>query len=256
MVLLNLHGKRPVNASRLYKFKYKKLKNIIISGGSKGIGKAIAKAFANEGCNIILGARSPLDLEQTREQLIAEYPDSKVTVRQVDFSEKKSVESFVEEVKVLMPHADVIVNNVGQYSEDDLLQYQPEILEKMINTNLFSAYYVTVPFLEQMARRREGHVFNILSVASLNPRKEAASYSISKFALMGFHRVLLEEMRTYNVRVTGIYPGSTLTESWADEVVDAKKFIKPEHIADAVMNAWKLPATSNIEEIVIRPTNL
>ena len=228
-------------------------KNVIISGASKGIGKAITFAFARQGCKLFLGARNLNDLHTTKQEIISTFPDASVFIKEVDFSQKSSIEIFVKEAQVLMPEVNVIVNNVGQYIEDTAADYQPEKLDNMMRVNFYAAYHLTNPLLSKMRARKQGHLFNILSIASLDLVKKASSYSISKYALYGWHKLLKEELRSHMIKVTGIFPGPTISDSWKNESIDEKKFIKAEEIAEVVIQAFNMPYNVNMEDIVIRP---
>ena len=104
-----------------------------------------------------------------------------------------------------------------------------------------------------MIPHREGHIYNMCSVASLQAYENGGSYCISKFALLGFSKVLREEMKTYNIRVTSLIPGAVLTDSWSGTTLPETRFMKPEDVADLV---WSIHALSNqtvVEDIVLRP---
>ena len=100
---------------------------------------------------------------------------------------------------------------------------------------------------------KEGHIFSICSVAALDPIPSAGTYSVTKFALMGLNKVMRLEMQPYNVKVTTVIPGSTLTNSWKDAVVDKDQFVLPEDIASAIINTYKMSTGANVDEIIIRP---
>jgi short-subunit dehydrogenase len=125
--------------------------------------------------------------------------------------------------------------------------------DKQLDTNLMPAYHLYRYFGKAMMEAREGHIFSICSVAAINPIAEAGSYSVTKFALLGLNKVMRLEMQPYNVKVTAIIPGSTLTNSWKDAVVDKDQFISPEDIASAIVNIYKMSTGANVDEIIIRP---
>jgi len=107
--------------------------------------------------------------------------------------------------------------------------------------------------LPQMIHNRSGHIFNICSIASIMAYANGGSYSISKFAMLGFNKVLREEMKPHGIRVTAVLPGATLTPSWDGADLPASRLMKPEDVADAVMGAYLLSKNSVVEEILIRP---
>lgn len=227
----------------------------VISGATKGIGKAVTMAFAELGFDLALGARGMRELETLKGELNKSFPGTKVMVKQTDFSNKIEVKEFTDAVKEEFRNVDVIVNNIGMYCEGTVSNENEGLLEKNIETNLYSAYYLTRPFLESMKHRKHGHIFNICSVVSKTPRKEAASYSISKFALLGFNKVLAEEMRDYEVKVTAVLPGSVNTASWDGIDAPKERFVQPKDIANAIVCAYKTSKHAFIEELVIKPIN-
>ncbi len=226
--------------------------NIVISGGSKGIGKGIAKAFAENGCNIFIGARNEANLKATAEELQKLNSNIKVYYKSCDFTIENSVTDFLTEVRSKFKTIDVLVNNVGSFESDSINDNNVQLAERMLKANFMGAYHLTTPLVNDFKKNKGGHIFNILSVAALHPRQEALSYSVSKYAFKAFHLALLDELRLHNVKVTGVYPGATITESWGD--IDGSAFLKPAEIASAIINAWELPASANIDEIIIRPT--
>ncbi|MFT5385107.1 MAG: short-subunit dehydrogenase, partial [Saprospiraceae bacterium] len=126
-------------------------------------------------------------------------------------------------------------------------------LESMIETNLYSAYYLTRALLPQMLPYKKGHIFNMCSVASILAYPNGGSYSISKFALLGFSKVLREEMKDKGIKVTSILPGVTWSNAWAGVDLPTERLIQADDIAIAVMSASKMSPAAVVEEIIIRP---
>lgn len=227
----------------------------VISGATKGIGNAVTMAFAELGFDLALGARGMKELETLKGELNKRFPGIKVMVKRADFSNKVQVLEFTNAVKREFSNVEVIINNIGMYCEGTVSDEKEGLLEKNIETNLYSAYYLTRPFLEEMKHKKRGHIFNICSVVSKTPRKEAASYSISKFALLGFNKVLAGEMRDYEVKVTAVLPGSVNTASWDGIDAPKEEFVQPEDIAKAIICAYRTSEHAFIEEITIKPVN-
>jgi 3-oxoacyl-[acyl-carrier protein] reductase len=227
----------------------------VISGATRGIGRALSIAFAEMGFDLAIGARNEDELTDFKNYLENTFPKIKILVKSTDFSDKNQVQEFTKAIKKKFGSVEVIVNNVGQYRSGTISEEEDGILESQIQTNLYSAYYLTRAFLEEMKSKKCGHIFNICSITSKEVRKEAASYSISKFALLGFNRVLAEEMRDYQVKVTAIMPGSVNTSSW--DGIDAPKdeFVQVKDVVDAVLNSYQLSKSCLVEEIIIKPIN-
>ena len=127
------------------------------------------------------------------------------------------------------------------------------LLQKMIDTNLYSAYHLTRKLLPAMIERRQGHIFNMCSVASLQAYHNGGSYSISKFALMGFSKNLREELKQYNIKVTAVYPGAVMTESWSGFDNTTQRIMEADDIAAMILAATKLSPQAVVEDIIIRP---
>lgn len=226
----------------------------IVSGATKGIGKAIALALAKEGCDLAIGSRNLSELKLLKSEFKKINSKTDVIIQMVDFSQKKQSAEFAKTVIERWGKADVIVNNVGTYAMGGICEEDEDMLDKMLHTNLYSAYYLTKPFLQGMKQARSGNIFNICSIASLNPLSTAASYSISKAALYAFSKVLSDEMRHYNVKVTAILPGPVKTSSWdGDPTAVNYNFIEPDDIANSIVNTLKSSAGSVTETIVLQP---
>ena len=160
---------------------------------------------------------------------------------------------FAEFFKNIGRKVDVLVNNTGFFAPGQVHNEEEGILEKMIETNLYSAYHLTRSLVTDMMDNQDGYIFNICSTASIMPYVNGGSYCISKYALYGMTKVLREEMKIHNVRVTAILPGPTLTASWDGVNLPPDRFIKSEDVAEAIFGAYSLSKQSVIEEILIRP---
>lgn len=225
--------------------------NIVITGSSKGIGKAIAEKFATAGNNLFLCARNEAKLNETAAELKANYP-AEIHSFVADLSNKTQVQKFAE---FCLPHGtpDILINNTGQYIPGNILDEAEGNLEKMINTNLYSAYNLTRAFLPQMIKNGSGHIFNICSVASLGAYNGGGSYSISKFALDGFSKNLRHELKSTGIKVTTVYPGAVLTDSWGNFDNSDNRIMEASDISEMIFSAIKLSAQAVVEEIVVRP---
>lgn len=223
----------------------------VISGATKGVGKALAIALAKEGFSLALNARNKNDLEQLQSELLRNY-SSNVFIYVGDLSDKNTALDFSSKVLSEFKNIDVLINNVGKYDLDKITDDGVD-LDDMMKTNLNSAYYLTKHLSINMCKNGKGHIFNICSVLSLMPRSTAATYTISKHALKGFNDVLREEMREYGVKVTAIYPGSINTSSWEGIVAPKELFVQPDDIVNIVKTCLHTSKNANIEDIVIKP---
>ncbi|MCB9360498.1 MAG: SDR family NAD(P)-dependent oxidoreductase [Flavobacteriales bacterium] len=223
----------------------------VISGATRGVGKALAIMLAKEGYGLALCSRSLSDLEELKVELESTFNVS-IFIHQADLSIKEEALHFSRSIIDKFSKIDLLINNIGKYDIGRLTDSESD-LELMLNTNLNAAYYITKLIAINMGNNNSGHIFNICSVLSLSPRVDAASYTISKHALKGFNDVLREEMREHNVKVTAIYPGSINTSSWEGIIAPKEKFVQPEDIAETVKTCLHISKNANIEEIVIKP---
>lgn len=228
-------------------------KLIVVTGGSKGIGKAIINKFIRHGFDVVSCARSEFGLKLLENDMLELRPKAQIYTLAVDLSTKEGVNTFAEFVKNTGRKVDVLVNNTGFFAPGQVHNEEEGILEKMIDTNLYSAYHLTRSLVTDMMENQDGYIFNICSTASIMPYVNGGSYCISKYALYGMTKVLREEIKIHNVRVTAILPGPTLTASWDGVNLPPDRFIKSEDVAEAIFGAYSLSKQSVIEEILIRP---
>jgi short-subunit dehydrogenase len=227
--------------------------NAVITGATKGIGKAITEKFASEGFNVAICARKKKDLDECSTELHHKFPDIEIIWQQCDVSDKKQLKNFSDLIKSKWGILDVLVNNAGVFLPGQIHKEKAGILDKLMKTNLYSAYYLTQQLIKLMIRHKHGHIFNICSTASVQAYPNGGSYGISKFALLGFSKNLRLEMIPYNIKVTAVLPGPTLTNSWEGVDLPEERFIKPEDIARSIWQAYTLSSHTVVEEILIRP---
>jgi len=226
--------------------------NIVISGASKGIGKAIAEKFAAAKNNIFICSRNELQLTGTTNDLNKKY-GNQVRSFAADLTQKNDVLKFADWILDKCETVDVLVNNAGDFIPGSIFNEEEGTLEKMISVNLFSAYYLTRALLPAMMKNKSGHIFNMSSIASLSAYHNGGSYSISKYALMGFSKNLREEMKSFNIKVTTVYPGAVYTSSWKDSGVLPQRIMEADDIANMIYAASLLSSQACVEDIVIRP---
>ena len=226
--------------------------NIIITGASKGLGKAFAKIFAMNENNLFLCARNIDELNATSTEIKIVAPQANIYTMQVDLSIKTEVIEFANWC-LSFGTPNILINNAGNFLSGSIYNEDENVLEKMIETNLYSAYYLTRKLLPSMILSKAGHIFNICSIASLQAYHNGGSYSISKFAMLGFSKNLREEIKPFNIKVTSVLPGAVYTNSWSESGVDENRIMKDIDVAQMVFAASKLSAQACVEEIVMRP---
>lgn len=226
--------------------------NCVITGGTKGIGRAIAEIFAKNGFQIAIAARNTENLASMKKELEERY-STKVLTFPTDLSRKQEVQRFADLIPVHFDCVDVLVNNAGIFTQGALLDEPDDQLEHLMNINLFSAYHLTRALLPLMIEQGRGHIFNICSVASQQAYPDCSSYTITKFAMLGFSKSLRLELRDKGIKVTSVIPGSTLTPSWKDTKIPPERFMAADEVAKAVWSAWDMGPSAVLEEIVMRP---
>lgn len=215
---------------------------IVVTGGSKGIGRAIANRFVAEGFDAIVCARSVAGIQEPGLLPFA-----------ADLSTRDGVNSLLNYIRSLDRPVDVLVNNAGVFLPGQIQDEAEGTFEQLMSTNVASAYHLTRGLVGDMVARRKGHIFMMCSTASITAYTNGGSYCLSKFALLGMSRVLREELKPHDVKVTAILPGATLTDSWAGTDLPEERFLKPDDVADSAWAAYSLSKSAVIEEMLIRP---
>lgn len=224
--------------------------NVIVTGATKGIGRAIVELFAQKGFNVAFCARTVADVEAFQQKLQDQY-QGQFLAKAVDMSNKQAVKEFAAFVKESWTSVDVLVNNAGVFVPCPLTEEDTEeAFETMMDLNLYSTYYLTQGILPLMLAQKKGHVFNMCSIASIMPY---GAYAVSKHALLGFSRVLREEVKDKGIRVTAIMPGATYTASWDGTDLPQERFMKAKDIAQSLWDIYNLSQQTVVEEIILRP---
>jgi len=226
--------------------------SIVVTGGTKGIGRAIINLFADKGFDIVTCSRSSADLEGLKAELNSKYPNVGVSFIVADLAIKEEALKFADFARLHVHSLKVLVNNTGAFIPGKVSEEEEGVFEKMMDTNLSSAYHITRRLVSSV-KNAKGHIFNMCSTASIMPYVNGGSYCISKFALLGMTKVLREEMKPFNVKVTAIMPGATLTTSWEDSDLPEDRFMNATDVAHAIWGAYAMSPRSVVEEIVIRP---
>jgi NADP-dependent 3-hydroxy acid dehydrogenase YdfG len=230
------------------------LKKLVVTGATKGIGRAIAEKYLSEGFEVAVCARNANELSTMQRQAAVAGKNGTLHTFVCDVTDKEQLKAFYAFVDNKMGTIDILVNNAGLFEPGKIYEEPEGVLERQIATNLYSAYYLSRMFLPAMIARRSGHVFNICSVASIRAYPNGGSYCISKFALYGMTKVLREEMMPHNIKVTAILPGATFSGSWEGTDLPEDRFMQAKDVAEAVYGASQLSPSAVIEEILMRPS--
>ena len=226
--------------------------NVVITGASQGIGLAIAAAFANAGYTLCLCSKTKANMDAAGNSLASKYPNAIIHFTDADLSQKEQCVKFANWC-LEKGTPSILVNNAGYFSPGNIQDEADDALEQQMAVNLYSAYHTTRALLPAMLKMGKGHVFNICSIASLNAYAQGGSYSISKFALLGFSKNLRLELKDKGIKVTAVCPGAVYTNSWVGSGVDPKRIMESEDIAKMIFAAAHLSPQAVVEDIVMRP---
>jgi short-subunit dehydrogenase len=224
----------------------------VITGASRGIGESIADAFAAKGFDLILTARNAELLSDVSNRLESKH-SNRVWKIASDLSTENGCTDFVRQVKELNLEIDVLVNNAGVFLPGTLMDEPVGQMEMQMQTNFFSAYYVTRGLWSKLKKQDRSHVFNMCSIASILAYEAGGGYAVTKHALLGFSKSLRREGIPLGIRVSAVLPGATLTDSWAGVDLPESRFMRVEDVAKCILTAWEINLTTVMEEIIIRP---
>ncbi|MCS7075350.1 MAG: SDR family oxidoreductase [Bacteroidia bacterium] len=256
-------------------------KNIVISGITKGIGLSIAMRFVETGKWNAYGFAKKLPLwdyislptcqsvipeplhKSFSKEIHYEFEASTGLFCQdeIDVREINEIVQFATKLKQLVQKApyyyqktDVLVNNVGIYRTGSLFSEPDTQWHELLQVNLNAAYYLTKYLYPTFTKGT--HIFNICSIASKEIVQDAPSYSITKMALYGLHKAMMQELEPLGVKVTAILPGAVLTDSWRDTPIEIQnKIIPASDIASLIWEAYHLAPQSSVKEIEVKPLN-
>ena len=225
---------------------------IVITGASQGIGAAIAAVFAREHpCRLALLARNRGNLEKVATACRKSGADAHVIT--CDATDPKSVESEAGRILAELGTPEVLINNAGRFFGAPFLETTTEQFDELVAANLRSVFLVSKAFLPSMVHEGRGHVFNMSSIAGLNPYPGGAAYRSAKFGVTGLSKVMRREMMEHGIRVTTVYPGATFTPSWDGSGIPKGVMMPPEDVAQVFFDAWRLGHGSVVEDLVLRP---
>jgi 3-oxoacyl-[acyl-carrier protein] reductase len=227
-----------------------KHKVAVVTGGSKGIGKAIAEALGREGCSLVITARQEEDLKKTAREL--SRLDVKVLTFKTDVRKWKDVEELAEKVQEKIGPPDILINNAGIGRFGEITNMKEEDFRATLETNLFGVFYCTKAFLPGMIQSAKGHIVNISSLAGKNSFPGGSAYCASKHGLIAFSECLMLEVRHHNIKVTTICPGTVQTE-FSSQTKDKSWALTAEDVGKAVVDVLTSSDGSLISMVDLRP---
>ncbi len=225
----------------------------IVTGASKGIGKAIADVFANAGAKVVLAARTRKVVEKIANDLKGIGAD--VLAIPTDVTNVDAVQFLITETFDVYQRIDILINNAGVGVFGHVMDYDYTDWDTVINSNLKGVFLCSKFALPHLIADDGGQIINVLSIAAKVPFPASGAYCAAKAGALALTKVMATEVQQQNVRVTAVLPGSVETTFWDDipEHPDFDKMLKPEHIADAVLSVCQQPNGMVTEEIVVMP---
>jgi NAD(P)-dependent dehydrogenase (short-subunit alcohol dehydrogenase family) len=229
-------------------------KTAVITGGTRGIGRAIAERLLREGCEIAICGRTK---ESTDRAVTAMKPLGRIVGHAADVSQVDAVRKFFTAVERDLGSLDILINNAGQGSFRKVVEMTDEDWRRNIELNLNGAFYCAREALARFQKRGGGSIVNISSLAGKNAFSGGAGYNASKFGLNGFSEAMMLDHRHDNVRVTSIMPGSVATDfsgGPSDRSGDTSWMIAPEDIAEIVTTVLRMPVRTMVSSVEVRPS--
>jgi NAD(P)-dependent dehydrogenase (short-subunit alcohol dehydrogenase family) len=235
-------------------------KTAIVTGGGSGIGKAIARALAQEGCRVVVAARDAQRLAETAQDISAN--GATVVPIPTDVTDEAQVDSLFKRVIDLFERVDILVNNAGVVDGGPLDEMSVETWDKVIATNLRGPFLCTRSAMRVMKAQRNGRILNIGSISAQRPRLNSAPYATSKFGIWGLTLVTALEGREYGITACCLHPGNVRVETSSEELgatcgisdYGSEPMMKPEEIAEVATLMASLPTHMNMLEAIVLPT--
>ena len=229
-------------------------KNAIVTGGTKGIGRAIAEALLSEGISICIAARKQVEVDKAINEL-SKSGRGRAIGFVCDVRNYEQVKGLIDYTVKELGGLDILVNNAGIGIFETVEETSPEDFRAVLETNLFGAFYCCHEAIPEMRRRGGGYIINISSLAGANPHPRMAAYNASKFGLNGFSEALMQEVRHDNIKVSYIMPGSVNTEFGGDTASDEKSWqLSPQDIARVVTDLLHHDDRALPSRVEIRPS--
>jgi 3-oxoacyl-[acyl-carrier protein] reductase len=224
----------------------------LVTGGTRGIGRAIAKMLLTEGASVVICGRYPDKTDKAARELLTET-GGKVAAKAADVSKHEQVGELFRFVDTF-GGLDILVNNAGVGVFRPVGDLTIEDWKHTVDTNLSGAFYCSREALFRFGNMGGGSIVNISSLAGRNAFAGGAAYNASKFGLMGFSEAMMQDVRSANVRVSTILPGSVATGFGGGSAVGGEWKIWPEDIAEVVKMLLSMPARTLVSSVEVRPS--
>ncbi|OGC76860.1 MAG: hypothetical protein A2145_04195 [candidate division Zixibacteria bacterium RBG_16_40_9] len=237
-------------------------KVVIITGASRGIGKAAAVLFAEKGAKVVMAARSMTDLEKTEQEIKSKNKNAECLWVVCDVTQEENIKNLAKATFKKFGRIDILVNNAGIGINKPVTEFTTQDWDLTLDTNLKAPFLISREVLPIMIKQKGGQIINICSGAGKNPIKNYAAYCASKFGLIGFSESLALEVRNYNIKVSLLLPGTTATY-FGDKKREyvgqrPKNALLAKEVAEAVLTlatqepyAWT--SEMNLRPLIIEP---
>ena len=232
-------------------------KKAIITGGSRGLGKATAIAFAKEGIDVAITGRNEKKLQETVEEL--QQFGVKASYAVFDVGNYDEVKNGIKRIIATIGAVDILVNNAGIAAFGSFNDMEVKQWEEIIQTNVLGMYYVTKEVLPFLIEKNEGDIINVSSTAGLNGNPNTSAYSASKFAVIGMSESLMKEVRKNNIRVCTLTPSTIVSDMSIDLGIASNdtpdSVLQPEDFAALIVAGLKLPRRAMLKGVSLWSTN-
>ncbi|MGE8378331.1 MAG: 3-ketoacyl-ACP reductase [Sphingobacterium sp.] len=231
-------------------------KRALVTGGAKGLGKAIAVALAKEGVHVAITGRNQTALKQTADEL--KTLGTQVTYAVFDVSDNVAVQQGINNLNETFGNFDILINNAGISSFSSVMDMEVQDWTAIINVNLLGTYFVTKAVLPQLIEKNQGDIVMVSSTAGLNGAATTSAYSASKFGVIGFADSLMREVRKNNIRVCTLMPSTIASDMSKDLGLtdgDPEKVLQPEDFAELIIANLKLPRRAMLKSASLWSTN-
>lgn len=227
----------------------------VITGGGRGVGRAIALAFAAEGAKVVVWARTKTEVKSVADEVTASGGVAMHGV--VDITDEEQVAQATKRAEAEFGRIDILVNNAAELELGSIVDTTPEAWRRLININLTGPYMCSRAVMPGMMRRRHGRIINIGSLAGRRGYEEQGAYCASKHGLVGLSKVLAIEAQPYGIRVNMVSPGGVMTDLSRElresrGAVNASEWMTVEEVAEAVAYIARQDGAASTDELVLR----
>ena len=225
----------------------------LVTGGSRGIGRAVVEALLGEGYAVAFCSRNPDAVADAQAALLARWP-GKIAGETVDVRQQPQVASWIAAAADRFGRIDCLVNNAGLGTFGPVDEIAPESFREVLETNLFGPFYAIAAATPILRKQGGGSIFNVGSLAAKNPFAGGAAYNASKFGLLGLSEAAMLDLRHAGIRVVSILPGSVDTDFHAGRRPEREWMLAPEDVARAILDCMRYPDRALPSLIELRPS--